>query len=416
MSSRISEGLLQGTLNPFDGLSPGVEASIQASHIDSFRNGTAFSMARGKWQSQGNVTEFFTLIGFAGTLLAWLDLYAGSIKLKCVVSGQEVIVYTPTGWDVRQIAISDTSLVATSRSGKLCAWDLSFGIRHLEGQTPECIKTGAARLHSLFLSGKLVAAYCYDGDETIHFTTWDIKGRQSYQFLLETIPNGHHLVLIPSDGKSIVFFQFHSPEQSVHFRRMNLKGRIESSGYIELPDLKSYSMHHSISVYSCTTVCNTLWSFARRKRVLFPQQSKGCTLEIVQLVYDTKTDRLELQMNTVEDSIQTRVSASDIFGWRDVVYFHNPLSGLGELEIIDLKASVCKKAEMSVSTEVSETPLDNERCGSDCNPSLLLGNESFLVHVRYVYLIYCFCCGLLHVVEYFYLVLLLDFLHTMLIL
>ena len=68
--------------------------------------------------------------------------------------------------------------------------------------------------------------------------------------------------------------------------------------------------------------------------------------------------------------------------------FWNRAVGPGELEVLDLKAAVCKKAEMSGSQHIQDS-LNHEEDDSvvgGLEPFLardfLTGNESFLISVR----------------------------------
>ena len=77
-----------------------------------------------------------------------------------------------------------------------------------------------------------------------------------------------------------------------------------------------------------------------------------------------------------------------------MAYFGSYAYGPGELEVLDLKASVCKKAEMSASAlvpriselsrdaQIESGPLREPFQAPDSN---LLGNESFVISVQYVY-------------------------------
>ena len=110
----------------------------------------------------------------------------------------------------------------------------------------------------------------------------------------------------------------------------------------------------------------------------------------MRVVYDTKADRLELQKYAVEHSIQTEFDAGDFFWWKDVAYFANCADGREDIEVLDLEASVCKKAEMSPSNPVLGTldpPSDDEEINvfESCPGHVLLGNESFLICARYVH-------------------------------
>ena len=402
MSSRTSKRFLQGAITFPHGLSPGGESSLHAEHIDSFRNGTAISMATGKWQTQGRDANILSHIDFAGSTLTWTDRQMGCIQLRCMISGQGVSLFTPMQEEIRQIAISDTTVVAMTLSGKCCAWDLSDGIQKLDGESPECIETHVVEAQITFVSGKTVAALHHVSDDIMNFTTWDIKAHQSHHFRIE-INQGiltekyNYFVIITSGGQSIVFFErVFDKSNYVRFTRTNLKGEIESSGRMDHPDIQGYSMHSENAIPLCTADRVTLWSYAGRRGKLDAQRNKAKPWEIIRVVYDTKADRLELQRYTLEQSIQTRFRAEDFLWWKDVAYLGNyGRNGLPELEVLDLRTSVCKKAEMSASTlvpEYLESPLDDEddddsRRSFWMQDFFLLGNESFLISVRYVYLI-----------------------------
>ena len=303
-------------------------------------------------------------------------------------------LFTPTREEIRQIAISDTTIVTMSHTGKCCAWDLSNGIQDLEGQAPECIETNVGEPQIIFVSGGTVVALYHGSDETtMNFTTWDTKDRQLYKFRLQ-ITQGistemyNYFVIVTSGGRSVVFFErVFDKTNYVRFTRTNLEGRIESSGCIEHPDIGSYSMHSDNEMPVCTTDCVTLWSYAGSRAVLNTQLEKTNTWEIMRITYDTKTDRLELHRHAVEHSIHRKFSAGDFLWWKDVAFFGNLSVGPGELEVLDVKAAICKKAEMSDSTLIQGSLRygENDNVVGTSAPFLahdfLLGNESFLISV-----------------------------------
>lgn len=391
MPSRIPECFLQGALKSPSGLSSNDKASLQAKHIDSFRNGTAHSMATGKWPAQGGYNEMLCRIDFAGSVLAWVDRYPGCIRLKCLISGQSVSLFTPTREEIRQIAISDTTIVAMSHAGKCCAWDLSSGIRDLEGQAPECIETNVGEPQIMFVSGGTVVALYHGSDETMSFTTWDTKDRQLYKFRMQitqgkSIGMYNYFVIVTSGGKSVVFFErVFDKTNYVRFTRTNLEGRIESSGCIEHPDIGSYSMHSENAMPVCTTGCVTLWSYSGSRAVLNTQLQNTNTWEIMRIIYDTNADRLEVHRHAVEHSIPRNLCAGDFLWWKDVAFFGTLSVGPGELAVLDLKAAICKKADMSDSALIqgSLRYWENDNVVGTSEPFLahefLLGNESFLI-------------------------------------
>ena len=140
------------------------------------------------------------------------------------------------------------------------------------------------------------------------------------------------------------------------------------------------------------------------------QQAKPNAWEIIRICYNTKTDELELQRHTVEHSIPTKQTKRGFLWWKDVAYLGDFANGPGEFKVLDLKASVCKKAEMSASTLVPDTLKartaneDHDGLRSNewfqANNFLFFGNESFLISVRYVYPIITSHRLKLHVIEH----------------
>ena len=352
-------------------------------------------MARGKWQDKGTDSDILCHIDFAGSILAWTDQEAGCIQLRCVISGQGASLYTTSRNTFSQIAISDTTLVAMTVSGELWAWNLSDGLRNLEGQVPNYIETSIDESSQIIVAseGVVVAAH-QASDTTMRFTTWDTNARQSHLFQKQInqgiCPEKYsYFVMITSGGDSIIFFERIFDESKyvrfthVRFTRMNLNGQTESSGFIEHPDLCEYSTHSENAVPVCTTGCITLWSYAGRREA---HLTKANAWEIMRVVYDTKSDQLELERHAVKHSIGTELRAGDFLWWKDVAYFGNYAEGPEELELLDLKASVCKRADMSPLQYGPEWYADySTRCGSKDFPVCLLGNESFLISVRYVH-------------------------------
>ena len=393
LSSQQSKNSSQRALPLMSGLSSGGQASMQARHIDSFRNGTAFSMARGKWQDKGTDSDILCHIDFAGSILAWTDHEAGCIQLRCVISGQGVSLYATSRNTFSQIAISDTTLVAMTVSGELWAWDLSDGLRNLEGQIPNYIETHIDENQLIVASEGVVVAAHEASDTIMTFTTWNIKTSQLYLFQKQ-IHQGispekySYFVSITSGGDSIIFFERIFDQSKnvrfthVRFTRMSLNGQIESSGCIEHPDIEEYSTHSEHAVPECTTGCVTLWSYAGRREA---HLNRANTWEIMRVVYNRKSDQLELERHAVKHFVGTELRAGDFFWWNDVAYFGSYPGGPEELELLDLKASVCKRAEMSP-FEPPEWYTDfPAQWRSKDSQVCLLGNESFLISVRCVH-------------------------------
>ena len=392
LSSQQSEDLSRRAVPLINGLSSSDQASLQARHIDSFRNGTAFSMARGKWQAQGNHGDLLCQFDFAGSILAWTDQQASCIQLKCVISGQGASLYTKSRTTFSQIAISDTTLAAITPSGELWAWNLSNGLRNLEGQVPNYIETHIDETQIIVVSDGVVVAAHQASDTMMSFKTWDIKARQSHLFQRQ-INQGispelySYFVSINPGGDPIIFFERSFGESEsvaftvVRFTRMNINGQIKSSGCIEHPAFWKYSRHSETAVPVCTTGCITLWSYAGCRKA---HLTKDSTWEILRVVYDTKSDQLELERHAVKQFIGTELSGGDFLWWKDVAYFVNKGRGPEELEVLDLKTSVCKRADMSP-LEDTERDVDFPGLWAKNLSVCLLGNESFLISVRYVY-------------------------------
>ena len=392
-SKTTSKGILKGTFAIPDGLSPGAAASFHARHIHSLRNGTAFSMAMGKWQSQGREKCIPSRVCFAGCIIVWSDPQIGCLRLKCLISGARVSLFTPMREPICQIAISDLAVVAMTLSGRCCAWDLSVGIRNLGGCSHSCIETHVKRVAFMVISKMTVAILHDSSEKMVNVTTWIIRRRRSHCFQIG-INRGalldlydYFAIIIPGE-KSIVFFErIFDHANYVRFTRTDLKGQVKSSGCMEHPNIDDYSRHSEYAIPARGTSCVTLWSYAADRAMLDSWHIKASTWEVIRVVYDTRTDRLELRRHTVKLSVLTRLSKTDFFWWKDVAYMNNYISGLEEIEVLDLKASVCKKAEMSASTFVPKS-LENHVVDVDYGwrRGFFLGNESFLISVWYVHL------------------------------
>ena len=410
-SSPTSKGLLHGALPIPDGFSPSAAASFHARHVHSFRNGTALSMAMGQWQPQGYENRYPSRVCFAGCILAWTDWQIGCIQLECLISRVRVSLFTPMREEVCRIAISDLSIVAITLSGKCYAWDLSVEIRNLKGRSRRCIETHVAQADSMVISRMTVAILHDSSKEMVNVTTWDIRRRRLHHFRIEINPGAFpdlydYFAIIAPGEKSIVFFErVFDHSNYARFTRTDLKGQLESSGCIEHPDIDGYRKHSEYTAPACMIGCVTLWSYAADRQVLNAQQIYTKTWEIsweiIRVVYDTRADRLELQRHIVEDKVRTRISKTDFFWWKDVAYIENTVNGHEELEVLDLKASVCKKAEMSASTLFPKT-LERHvfDVGYGWHRGFFLGNESFLISVRYVRSIISSHRRMLHSVEH----------------
>lgn len=295
------------------------------------------------------------------------------------------------GEAICQIAISASSLVAMTLSGRCCAWDLSVGIQNMGGCSPRCIETQVAQAESMVISRMTVAILHDSSEELVNVTTWDIGRRRSHRFQIKinrgAFPDLYdYFAIVPPGEKSVVFFEriFDHPNY-VRFTRTDLKGRVNSSECMEHPNIDDYSRHSEHALPACATGCVTLWSYAANRDMLNSWQTKASTWEVIRVVYHTKADRLELQRHKVKHSTLTRPNKTDFFWWKDVAYIGNYIGGREELGVLDLKAGVCKKAEMSASALV---PKSLERHVVDVDygwrRGFFLGNESFLISVRYV--------------------------------
>ena len=289
-------------------------------------------------------------------------------------------------------------------SGELWAWNLSDGLQNLEGQVPNHIETYIEEMQIIVASEGVVVAAHHASNTVMSFTIWDIKARQSH-FIQRQINQGispemySYFVSINAGGGSIIFFERIFDESKsvrftrVRFTRMDLNGHVESSGCIEHPDPWEYSTHSEHAVPVCTTGCITLWSYAGRREA---HLTKAGAWEIMRVVYDTKSDQLELERHAVKHFIGTELCAGDFLWWRDVAYFGNYDRGPEELELLDLKASVCKRADMSPLEGLEWYRDFPEQWGSKDFPVCLLGNESFLISVRYVHPLFGLCYLLWH--------------------
>lgn len=311
--------------------------------------------------------------------------------MRCAISGVRVSFLTPKREAICQIAISDSTLVAMTLSGKCCAWYLSVGIQNVAGCSPSCIETHVAQAEFMVISGMTVAILHDSSEEMVNVTTWDVRRRRSHCFQIginrAAFPDLYdHFAIIPPGEKYILFFErIFDHSNYVRFTRTDLKGQVKSSGCMEHPNIDDYSRHSEYAIPACATGCITLWSYATDRHMLFPQRTKDNTWKIIRVVYDTRTNRLELRRHTVGHSVLTRLSKMDFFWWKDVAYMGNYINGREEIEVLDLKASVCKKAEMSASTLVPKT-LERRVVDVDYGwrRGFFLGNESFLISVRYV--------------------------------
>ncbi len=296
--------------------------------------------------------------------------------------------------EIREILMSDETIVAMTHSGRCFAWDLSPGIQHLEGQSSGCIEVtngGDGDGHYLHVSGDTFASVYYTDANTLDVTTWDIKGRQSHQFRINpwrdtaSFDWNHHIIE-NSGERSLIFFEYSvdDPRSHIYFVRTNLKGQSQSRGSIELPDDAAFSLTSSEPgpIYTANRV--TLFTFKGDRGTPDKTQTEDNTWDIMRVIYDTKADRLELQIHTVKQSIQTKFAARDLIWWNDVAYLWNGANELVELEVLDLGASVCKKAEMSSSTVVPKIQENDSIHEHHKNMmgSFLLGNQSFLIIIQ----------------------------------
>lgn len=392
-SPSASNGTSWGALPVRDSLSSINEVSLKARQKDSFQNGTAFSKTIGSWSTQPDTYCLCSRISFSGSTLAWTDQQRGCIQLKCLVSGQEVSLLTPVQEEIHEIVTSDKTIVAMTHSGRCFAWDLSPGIKNLKDHSPRCIEVNSGH-HTgdpqyLHISEDKFASVSYVDDGTLDVTTWDIGGRQSHNFRLSPFQGSHpeswnHHIIDIFGEISFIFFECSDSEPNSHayFVRTNLKGQLQSRGSVELPDTAAFELDDTASRPICTANRITLFTFTGGVSTPDQNQAEEDTWDIIRVIYNTKSDRLELQASTVKQSIQTVFDSQKFLWWNDVAYIWNCADDFMDLEVLDLENSVCKKAEMDSSTLVPKIQQDSLHQHHDDVGSFLLGNESFLIIVQ----------------------------------
>lgn len=233
----------------------------------------------------------------------------------------------------------------------------------------------------IYVFGKTVMAYDPDYDKQVtDFMIWNTQGHQWHRFQIQIDQSGFDpgsyctRVIVSSCGKSFIFFEL--VLRKVRFTRMDLSGQVEGSGSMNLPNMGGYTMRSRNETPGCTSRHVTLWSYAKGWEVRDSQLNKSHALEVMRVVYDTYISRIEVQIHVVKHSIDTYFNAADFVWWNDVAYFWNESDEIQELHVLDLKASICKRAEMSVPVALDQ--LENRCMEEDLGPSpiLYLGNQN----------------------------------------
>lgn len=220
----------------------------------------------------------------------------------------------------------------------------------------------------------------------VEVTLWTLKSKQSVQCRarLQGLPIGqatlHDLkIMIGTNTDYLVLFERCFNPKGFYFTRFSFDGRILSQGHLEGPDTTTFTRHSESLIPSDVGGCATIWSYGHLHEVEGPGSS---LVELIRVEYDPQRNRLQLKTYDMPRYLRPR-NASDLFFWKDVVYYREMLPGL---LIFDLS-----NKEINLSAIMGSEGGSNFDQGKDLTErtydryalpeSSFFGDENFLVNV-----------------------------------
>ena len=235
-------------------------------------------MASGKWDV---LNDRPSLDGFCypqGVLAGSLGS-GNCVHLKSLVSGKSATLPMPDGHQITKVALSASAVGVTTSLGVCHIWSMTGAIENVQETDQQSFELTDIPVQALVLSGKALVVL-YDSDlqslGQADVRTWDLESCSAYHLSFpshrssSTAPKdkSYSIIIITRGGNSIVFFERFSVEscsQGAHFIRLSLDGQVESTGFIEHPDVGHYTWHSEGSLTpqiegSVTLVLCTNWA------------------------------------------------------------------------------------------------------------------------------------------------------------
>ena len=168
----------------------------------------------------------------------------------------------------------------------------------------------------------------------------------------------------------IVFEECFNDRWRIYFTRFGFEGRLQSQGFLQVPDTASLTEPLHSSIPSDPDVGTTIWSYCHCHAA---EDSDSRYIELTHVQYDPQQDKLQLKTSRTMRKSWPRNPRSS-FIWKDIAYYVEPVymsRFFPQLRMIDL-------SENETKCNVSMGPYHQAIFGSNANFSFF-GDESFLV-------------------------------------
>lgn len=364
-------------------------SSSRAEHVDAYCRGSAFGVVKGFW-SLASQESMDAHVAYANGILAWIDHQDGWINIYHVMSGRKSVLAPPDGETFGNISISASMLAAVTEAG-IC-YILTMADDQL--QTFQLASTAVQRIAAS--SDTVAILYHRSPSESVQaeMLIWSLHTQNTVECRAElhgmaTGETSRHdrKIMIGARSDYLVLFERCNELRRFYFTRFGFDGGIQSQGSLEAFDTDEFSGHSGSSVPCDVNGYATVWSYSQYGET--EKKSSGY-LEIVQVQYDPRRDKLCFKRNRFRPSLQP-TNMSNLFFWKSIAYCQPRRRA--NLRIFDLRNNLTRYP-----VTMNTTLDDGEDLAADryhITPEILYnsfrGDENFLINVGMSgFLIWCF--------------------------
>ena len=351
-----------------EGVSSKSLASLKAEHVDAYRTGHAFTYASHEWDARGP-----RLATYAEGIMAWVDgNHSNLIRSIDLKTGNEGLLTLENGTNIDAIAMSSSMVVAVS-SEDCHVWTSTRGESHrlrFPASVPGHIMVSVSR-------ESLAIAYSINpmvGEQGFKVLTWTLKDQKLCRFFVATPEKSYTWsIMLDSNGETLLFFFIslsrRGASMQFHYTRTNLDGDVLAQGVTETPRLERDRQFFNSAVPKEVNGRAVIWAYA-----MSPQGVHDFS-GLILIYYNFQEHRLEYRAHTINGLNQNSNTRSQLFCWKDTAYYLEDEDERCRFKVIDLRASTCREAMMTIPISTSNLRLRED----GRHEPLLFGDETFFI-------------------------------------
>lgn len=360
-----------------------VSSSI-AEHMDAYRRGSPFSMAKRSW-SLANRKLIRAHVAFANGILAWIDI-DGRINIYHIMSGRQRSLVAFSGETFSNISISVSMLAAVTNAG-ICY------VLTMSDDKLQTFQLTSTPVQSITVIGDTIAILYHPSpseSKQVDMIIWTLHSERQVQFRAElhgapSEETSQHdrKIMIGAKRDYLDLFERCIELRRFYFTRFSFDGQILAHGSLQGFDSGAFSKRSESSIPSDMNGPATVWS-----DFLYPEGEIDSSNygEIVQIQYDPQRDELCLTKSLFQCTWWFG-PMSDLFFWGDVAYCLYRTACGSRVKIFYLRAKGAKDAVTTGNSSDSEIG-DVDDCRrprrqmiADISDTLFYGDDSFVIYV-----------------------------------